>query len=148
MLRISPPAMRRIRQRTLAALALTFVFVLGLTQNAYADVITENSGVRGRGDWTWGTYELKNVYLGVRDLACDGNSVYVHLRVYTAAGSSPFDTTHRENHNGCGTARDWHNLGVTANFRITGVRVRACVDHGWPTGDNCVVSEYHDNPLT
>ncbi len=146
--RLSPLAIPRMWRRALSTLALTFVFVLGLTQNAYADVVAENSGVRGRGDWTWSTYELRNVYLGVRDLACDDDPVYVHLRVYTRAGDSPFDTTHREHNGGCGTARNWYNLGVTANFAITGVKVRACVDRNWPTGDDCDESTYHDNPRT
>lgn len=138
----------QIWRRVLPTLALTSVFMVGFAQAAFADVIAENSGVRGRGDWTWSTYELRNVYLGVRDMACDNDPVYVHLRVYTTAGSSPFDTTQREHNGGCGTARDWNNLTATANFSIAGVRVRACIDRNWPTGDTCVLSEYHDNPLT
>lgn len=143
---ISSPAMRRIRQRALATLALTFVFALGLTQNAYADVIAKNSGVRGRGDWTWSRYELKDVYLGVRDLACDDDPVYVHLIIDTDV--SDFETQHRDHNGGCGTARDWRGLSVNSNFAIKRVKVRACVNRNWPTGDDCDESPWHNNPLT
>lgn len=133
-----------LRRRILSTLALAFALLFGLAQNAYADVFAENSGVRGRANWTWGTTTLSGVYLAVRDLDCDGSAVYVNLYVYTTApGEDYFPTTRRENAGGCGTVRSWSNLGVTANYRIRGVRVHACVNTG-----ACALSEYHDNPLT
>lgn len=146
MRRVSSLAIPRMRRRVLFMLALTFVFMFGLAQNAYADVIAEGSGVRGRGDWSWGVHELRNIYLGVRDLACDNDPVYVHLRVYFSSGTEWYDTLSRD-HGGCGTANDWYNLYTNTGATISGVRVRACVNRN-RTGDDCYMSAYHDNPLT
>lgn len=138
---ISRPAARRVRRLLLSTLALTFITMFGFSQNAYADVIAENSGVRGRGDWTWNTSSLTNVYLGVRDLACGDGAVFVHLRVSTNGGT--YYTTERRNSNGCGTALDWTGLSTSTSNIILGVQVRACV-----VGGACALSGYHDNPRT
>jgi hypothetical protein len=146
MRRVSSETIRRMRRRVLTALALTFVIVFGLGQNAYADVIAEGSGVRGRGDWSWGVHELRNVYLGVRDLACDSNPVYVNLRVHFRDGTFT-DTLRRDHHGGCGTAGDWYNLYVSFGPTISGVQVRACVNRNF-NSDLCYFSTKHDNPTT
>lgn len=140
----SPETMRRMRRRVLTTLTLTFVFVLGLTQNAYADVIAEGSGVRGRGDWSWGVRELRNISLSVRDLACDSNPVYVNMRVYFRDGTFT-DTLRRDHHGGCGTADTWPNLYISFGATISGVRIRACVNRNFDN-DLCYLSGYHDSP--
>lgn len=139
---------RRMPRRVLTTLAFTLAFVLGLTQNAYADVIAEGPGVRGRGDWSWGVKELRNVYLGVRDLACDGDPVHVQLHVYFVDGTFTDRILHRSHHGGCGTAGNWHNLYQSFGAKIAGVKVQACVNRNFPTADSCYLSEYHNNPLT
>jgi hypothetical protein len=136
-----------MRRRILSIVALTFAFLFGFTQNAFADVIAEGPGVRGRGDWRWGVHELTNIYLGVRDLACDGDPVFVHLRVYYSRGTEWYDTLRRDYSGGCGTAANWYNLYTHTGATISGVRVIACVNRNW-TGDDCYSSSYHDNPMT
>jgi hypothetical protein len=135
------PTARRVRRLLLTTLVFSSITMLGFSQNAYADVIAENSGVRGRGDWTWNVSSLTNVYLGVRDLACGDGPVFVQLRVSTNGGT--YYTTERRNSNGCGTALDWTGLSTSTGNIILGAQVRACVD-----GGACALSGYHDNPRT
>lgn len=131
--------------RTAATVALAAATTVGLTLPASADVVAENSGVRGRADWTWHRTWLGDVYMGVRDLDCDGNDVYVQLRV-TYTNGDHVDTTRHPNKSGCGTAADWSGLSYYANFYIAGVTVISCVDD---FGSNtCAYSAYHDNPTT
>jgi hypothetical protein len=130
-----------------AAIAATAIAAAGaLAMPAAADVVAENSGVRGRANWTWASkVELSNLTMGVRDLKCDSNDVYVQLRVFYTNGEHR-DTQRRYNSNGCGTAVNWSGLSYTANFYIRGVQVIACVDD---SGSNtCAYSAVHDNPRT
>lgn len=130
--------------RLVAVSTAVLMLTVGMALPAFADVVAENSGVRGRGNWTWGRTSLSNLYLGVRDLACDSNDVYVQLRVFYTDGTH-LDTTRRYNSNGCGTAVDWKNLYFESNFYISGVTVIACVDDAF--SNTCAYSAYHDNPL-
>jgi hypothetical protein len=138
---------RMWRRRVLSTVALTFVVMFGLAPNAYADVIAKGSGVRGRSDWSWGVHELTHIYLGVRDLACDGHPVFVHLRVYYDNNTLWYDDLRRDHNGGCRTAKNWHNLYTNTGAKITAVQVVACVNKN-NAGDTCYRSARHDNPLT
>jgi len=114
---------------------------------AWADVVAQNAGVRGRADWTWNSNgtALNNITMGVRDLLCDSNDVYVQLRITSSDGFNT-DTTRRRNSNGCGTAVNWTGLYYQSNFYIIRVQVIACVDDAF--SNTCAYSEWHDNPYT
>lgn len=83
--------------------------------------------------------------MGVRDLECDGNDVYVQLRVFYTEGDHR-DTPRRYNSSGCGTAVNFPPTSYSASVSIRGVQVIACVDD---SGSNtCAYSPVHDNPRT
>ncbi|MEU4567576.1 hypothetical protein [Micromonospora sp. NPDC023956] len=128
-------------RRVAIVVAMTLAAVMGLSSAASADVIGEGPGVRARADWNWSDspYSLSNIELGVRDTACDGRGVSIHLRLHWAYGGH-LDTQRRENHNGCDNAANW-NTRWDGNFPIAGVTVYGCV-----IGGNCYASAYHPRP--
>jgi hypothetical protein len=134
---------RRWVRRTVVAVVLATVAVIGQSTAAYADVIAEGPGVRARGDWDWQTQNLTNVELSVRDLACDGSDVGVRLKIYHTNGTSE-STQLRRNRTGCGTFTNWTGLAWVDVLPIAGVRVVGCVTEG----NRCYESPYHDNPRT
>lgn len=137
-----PRSRSPIRRRLVTVLAFVAVVLVGLAPAAYADVIAQNSAVRGRGDWTWKTHQLVDVYLGVRDLACDDLDVYVRLEVDTTGSS--YQTTQRWERDDCDASNDWRGLvSNSPSGAIVKVRVKACTANG-----NCAVSRWHDNPTT
>lgn len=144
--------MRKDRRRGLSwwmrsLLVTCAAALMGVTaaSPAWADVVAENSGVRGRANWTWNSNgtSLNNITMGVRDLLCDNNDVYVQLRIYRSDGYTT-DTNRNYDGRGCGTAANWSGLNWQSQFYIRGVVVIACVDD---FGSNrCAYSPFHDNP--
>lgn len=136
---------RRTACRSTVVVATALATMLGTVLPAHADVIAQNSGVRGRADWTWGTQTIYNLRIGVRDLKCDANDVYVILDLDLANGGD-IATREYRNSNGCGSARNWSDQTASGvGQQITRIRVFACVDDFGD--DTCSTSEYHDNPL-
>lgn len=142
-------AQRRVRWslRSVLVALVAGVLMLATTMAARADVVAQNSGVRGRADWNWNSNgtRLDNLTFGVRDLLCDGNDVYVQLRV-TRSDGAEVPTERRYNKQDCPNAENFGPTYYQSNFYIVRVRVAACVDDA---GFNrCALSEWHDNPYT
>lgn len=136
----------RLRWTLRSVLVLTVgFFALIVPTAAWADVVAQNSGVRGRANWTWNSNgtALENITFGVRDLACDSNDVYVELKIRRSDGYE-FYTARRYDSAGCGTAANYSGLRYQSNFYIVRVLVHACVDDAF--SNTCTSSEWHYNP--
>lgn len=93
-----------------------------------------------------GKNRLENINMSVADHKCDGNPVYIRLRVFDSNGAA--ETQKRFNHKGCGgEPESWSNLHWDNGQPIRGVRVRVCVQRN-NRPDNCSESDYIDNPNT
>lgn len=100
------------------------------------------SGACGSATFSWdGSYRLSNVSMSVKDNKCDGNDVYIRLRIYDGSSNSGWATTKRRNSSGCSASYvSWSDLYVNNDARILGVKVEACVDDAG--ADTCRKSAY------
>ncbi|MEV8319334.1 hypothetical protein AB0Q95_34765 [Streptomyces sp. NPDC059900] len=79
--------------------------------------------------------------MSVKDNKCDGNDVYIRLRIYDGSSNSGWATTKRRNSSGCSASYvSWSDLYVNNDARILGVKVEACVDDAG--ADTCRKSAY------
>ncbi|WP_413760734.1 hypothetical protein [Streptomyces sp. MMBL 11-3] len=128
-----------------AAMSAVMVIAMGGVAQA-ASGSASGTGASNSASWTWGTYSITGLSYRVSDTSCDSNDVYGYVEIYTSNSPNGEETTYRYNSSGCGTTVSYSGLSYSANFRINGLRVAACVDDA---GSNtCYRSGYLDNPNT
>jgi hypothetical protein len=76
----------------------------------------------------------------------DGNSVYVQFQYLQSSGDWVTRGDNRTNSSGCGTTTSETAFDFTATSgRIAAVRLKVCVDEGWPNPDDCQYTNYRYN---